>query len=54
MGKIIGIYNQKGGSGKTSASINLSSFLEEQGADVLTIDLDSGQCNFTEAFLPEE
>lgn len=54
MGKIIGIYNQKGGSGKTSASINISSFLEENGADVLTIDLDSGQCNFTEAFLPDE
>lgn len=54
MGKVIGIYNQKGGSGKTSTSINLSSFLEEMGADILTIDLDSGQCNFTEAFLPEE
>ena len=52
MGKIIGIYNLKGGTGKTSAAINLSSFLEESGADVLAVDLDTGQCNFTAAYLP--
>lgn len=51
MGKIIGVYNQKGGTGKTSASINISAFLEESGADVLDIDIDADQGNFTDAML---
>lgn len=54
MGKIIAIYNQKGGSGKTSGVINLSAFLEESGYDVLILDLDAGQCNLSEHFLEEE
>ena len=54
MGKIIGIYNQKGGTGKTSTCINISAFLEESGFDVLAIDIDAGQGNFTSAMLSEE
>ncbi|WP_139906234.1 ParA family protein [Clostridium thermarum] len=38
--KIVSIFNQKGGVGKTTTNINISSYLSMEGYKVLTIDID--------------
>ena len=40
MGKIISVCNQKGGTGKTTTTINLSAALAEFGQKILIIDID--------------
>ncbi|MCM8824113.1 MAG: AAA family ATPase [Candidatus Omnitrophica bacterium] len=40
MSKIIGICNQKGGTGKTTTAINLSSYLGLAGKETLLVDID--------------
>ncbi len=46
MGKIIAVCNQKGGTGKTTSSVNLSAYFALSGKKILLIDLDP-QANAT-------
>ena len=40
MARIIGFFNQKGGTAKTTSTLNVAAALAERGKRVLTIDLD--------------
>lgn len=49
MPKIISFINQKGGTGKTTLSLNISAILADKGYKVLLIDTDT-QGNLTNTF----
>lgn len=53
MSVIIGILNNKGGIGKTTAAINLGHALANRGQRVLVVDMDN-QCNATQKLLNTE
>ncbi len=40
MSKVIAVFNQKGGVGKTTTNVNLSSYIAQKGKKVLVVDID--------------
>ena len=52
MPKICGIYNNKGGVGKTTISLNLAGVFAEMGFRVLLVDMDQ-QGSLSSSFLPD-
>jgi chromosome partitioning protein len=54
MGKIVGVCNQKGGTGKTTTAINLTSYLGLANKKILIIDMDpQGNATSGLGFNPE-
>ena len=51
--KIISLFNNKGGVGKSTLAFHLSHILAEMGYNILMIDLDP-QCNLTICGMEEE
>lgn len=49
MGKVIAVFNQKGGVGKTTTNVNLSACIAEKGKKVCVVDIDP-QGNTTSGF----
>ena len=52
MPKIISFINRKGGTGKTTLSLNISAILADKGYKVLLIDTDA-QGNLTNTFIQD-
>lgn len=50
---VIAVYNNKGGSGKSTTAVNLGASLAQMGKSVLIVDLDS-QCNASKYLSAEE
>jgi cellulose biosynthesis protein BcsQ len=49
-GLIISVYNNKGGIGKTTTTVNLGIVLAQQGHNILLVDFDPNQADLTHAF----